>query len=137
MNFEDEDPFDGIANINKKAYDDGFIEGEISGKKEAIKQGFKTGQQIAFKVGLELGQYYGACEMFIINHSDSTEQQRSGKLAAQINEMISNFKMSNCHEPDFENNLNLIRDKYKQFCSLTHSKSPLGEMKKQSSHINF
>jgi len=137
MNFEDEDPFEGIANINKKAYDDGFAEGEISGKKEAIKQGFKTGQQIAFKVGVELGQYFGTCEMFIINNSDSTEQQRGIKLATQINEMISNFEMSDGHDPQFEANLNLIRDKYKQFCSLTHSKSPLSEIKKQSSHINF
>lgn len=137
MSFEDEDPFEGIANINKNAYDDGFAEGEISGKKEAIKQGFKTGQQIAFKVGVELGQYFGTCEMFIMNHSDSTEQQRGVKLATQINEMITTFEMSNCHDPQFEANLNLIRDKYKQFCSLTHSKSPLNEIKKQSSHINF
>jgi hypothetical protein len=137
MSFENEDPFKGIEHINKNAYDDGYSEGEISGKKEAIKQGFKTGQQIAFKVGVELGQYFGTCEMFLTNHSDLKEQQRGIKLAMQINEMISTFEMSNCQDSQFEANLNTIRNKYKQFCSLTHSRSPLDDLKKQSPHINF
>ena len=32
------DPFDEISQLNTKAYNDGFAEGEISGKKTAFEQ---------------------------------------------------------------------------------------------------
>lgn len=120
-----DDPFDQISTLNSKAYDEGFAEGEISGKKDAYKKGFKVGQETSFNLANELGQYYGQCELYEISHRNDEEPntKKYTKIAAQVCELIDKFDLLDCHNDNFTSNLNHIRDKYKQFCSLTTSRS--------------
>ena len=120
------DPFDEISRLNTKAYKEGFSEGEISGKKTAFEQGFKIGQNASFSILSELGFYSGQCELYQIENKNELEnisKLNSLKLAAQICQLIDSFDMANCHSDQFASNLSHLRDKYKQFCSITNSKN--------------
>ena len=134
------DPFDEIFRLNSKAYDDGFAEGEISGKKAAFEQGFQIGKNTSFSVLNELGQYSGQCEIYQLENKNELENAAkitSIKLATQICQLIDNFDISNCHSDQFATNLNHIRDKYKQFCSLTNTKNSFGSSSSNLSKLNF
>jgi hypothetical protein len=135
---DDEDPFEAIANLNTKAYDAGYKEGAIAGKKEAIRTGFNIGKTTSFNIASELGHYYGLCDLYRKEHTereDSSSQhgqadsnspgsdERIIKLASQICELIEKFDLVNCHEDNFSSDLSHIRDKIKQFCSLTKYKN--------------
>ncbi len=117
-----EDPFEKIATIQTQAYDEGFAEGEFTGKKTAFLQGLKTGQKVAFDIVCELGQYYGHCAIYLRQNQD-IENERNVKLASQICELLEKFDFVDCHNEKFPGSLALIRDKYTKFCSLTNTKN--------------
>jgi hypothetical protein len=126
MNYED-DLFDSINNLSANAYTAGCIEGEKNGKKAALFEGFKTGLRISIGINSELGYYYGVCENFTkLNQpvsSPSSSELKSFNLSCQIRDIISKIDISNPHNDVLINDLNQIRDKFKQFCSLTNFKS--------------
>ena len=117
------DPLDNIARIQTTAYNDGFKEGEHSGKKEAYLHGFKTGQKIAFNVANEMGQYHGACEMYSKQNLESSSNEKILKLAVQICDLIGKFDVTDCHGENFVGILRLIRDTFNKFCSLTGTRN--------------
>jgi hypothetical protein len=143
-NFGEDDPFESIVSINSKAYADGFDEGTMSGKRAAIVSGFKIGKQTALNIGGEVGQYQGVCEMFLIQHqrqSDDTasplKSEKHVKLASQLLELIQNFDLIDCHNDSFAPTLTQIRDKFKQFCSITNSKNYVVEQDISRAKLNF
>lgn len=119
------DPLDEISNLNKIAYDEGYKEGEEKGKQAAVLNGFQIGKQMSFGITKELGQYYGTMLSYKINNGASVigSEQKSFKLAEQLCELIEEFDYTDCHGEQFNFKLSHIRDKYKQFCSLTNLKS--------------
>jgi hypothetical protein len=143
MNDDDQDPFEAITSLNTKAYDAGYKEGTIAGKKEAIRTGFGIGKTTSFNIASELGHYYGLCDLYRKEHDEKTSNhetldtssnaqaevgspntdERVVKLASQICELIEKFDLVNCHEDSFSADLGHIRDKIKQFCSLTKYKN--------------
>lgn len=116
-----DDPFEEINNLNASSYDEGYKEGILNGKKEAILQGFKIGKNTCINLAKELGSIYGACQLFKHQNKNQSEE-KCFKVAGQICELIEKFDVTNCHSDSFSNEINLIKDKYKQFCSLTNSR---------------
>ena len=118
----EQDPFEELADLNTKAYNSGFKEGIISGKKEAISKGFAVGRTTSLKIANELGHYYGICNLYRLNESEvinnNNINEKVLKLANQLCELIEKFNLVECHTENFLNELNIIRDKIKLFCSL-------------------
>jgi len=117
------DPLENVNGLQTNAYTQGFNEGELSGKKEAFLQGFKTGQKIAFSVANEIGQYHGACEIYSKQNSLTESNEKILKLAEQICDLINKFDVIDCHNENFLGSLKLIRDKFNKFCSLTGTRN--------------
>lgn len=130
-----EDPFDGISNIHQKAYEKGYDEGKIAGRNAAMKQGFNIGITTAFKIGSELGEFYSTCELYQLEHETTKHNERALNLSRQICELIDNFDMLDCHKDDFGTTISSIKDKYKQFCSITSTKPD--PKKNNLSHLSF
>lgn len=118
-----DDPFESISTIQTRAYNEGFAEGEFSGKKTAFLQGLKMGQKVAFDVACEIGQYHGACAVYLKQNKEDSQNEKSLKLASQICDFVDKFDFVDCHNEKFPGSLALIRDKYTKFCSLTHTKN--------------
>jgi hypothetical protein len=114
------DIFDEISQLNTLAYNEGLKEGEEAGQKQAQLEGFRIGKKMSFNISKEIGYYYGAMQAFKIN---TKEENKHVKLVEQISNLIEEFNYADCHSDQFETKLNHIRDKYKQFCSLTGTKS--------------
>ena len=136
------DLFDSINNLTTNNYNEGFIEGQKCGSKAAIAEGFRTGVRISMSINTELGYYTSICELFI-NEAKKKEgsQLRAINLANQICELISKVDILNPHDA-----LDHIRDKFKQFCSLTNFKSDFKKsvtdpstlsMRAQAMRLNF
>lgn len=127
-----EDPFEELANLNSKAYDEGFREGEIDGKKSAVTNGFKIGKAMAFGVAKDLGECQEICSLYLQNQLGNNESkqeasstnvtEKCSKLSKQILELIDRFDLEDCHSETFQSNYNFIKDKFKQFCSLANVK---------------
>jgi hypothetical protein len=144
MHDDNDDPFDGINNMNSNAYSNGFAEGTVMGERAAFVAGFKIGKETAFNIGGEVGQYTGACEAFLLNHQSPAEattspskNERHIKLATQLLELIRSFDLVDCHADAFVPTLTQIRDKYKQFCSLTSSRNYVVEQDLSKTKLNF
>lgn len=133
MKFAD-DPFDAISNLNIDSYNAGFREGVLNGKKLALTQGFNVGIQTSFKIAKEIGNIYGTCSLYKQQQVEQNSEKVI-KLAQQICDLIEAFDITDCHRDSFESNMNLIKDKFKQFCSLTNTKSV--NLKTDSRHLNF
>ena len=112
----DTDIFDEISQLNQHAYNEGFREGEEAGQKQAQLQGFQIGKKMSLDISKEMGHYYGAMQAFKIN---TKNENKHVKLADLICKLIDEFNFADCHSDQFESKLNHIRDKFKQFCSLT------------------
>lgn len=134
MSSIDLDPFEEIANLNSKAYDEGYNEGMLDGQKAAYTTGFKIGKSMAFAVGKELGECYEMCSNYLKQNSTETSSQssdsstnnindKSTRLAAQIVQLIDKFDYGACHSEHFQTQFSFIKDKFKQFCSLANLRS--------------
>ncbi len=137
QNSENDDPFDSISSMNSKAYSNGYTEGIIMGKRAALVEGFKIGKNTALNLGNEIGQYYSCCLLYKnkqhqLSNNVNQDEIKQIKLAAQIVEMIENFDLNDCHNEKFPIYLNQIRDKFKQFCSLTSVKNYVASRDKTS-----
>lgn len=139
----DFDPFEELSNLNTKAYDEGYREGTVDGQKTAFINGFKIGKTMAFAVGKELGECYEICRNYLDEHAaaatttiqqtttstdsgsspQTTSKDKSIRLANQIVELIDKFDYGACHADNFQTSFNFIKDKFKQFCSLTNVRS--------------
>ena len=115
-----DDLFDGVSSAQNVKYEEGFAEGERNGKKTAFVNGMKIGQNSAFSLCYEMGHYLGACEFYLENGNPESSD-KGFKLAKQISEQICSFDLTDCHNESFILRLNLIRGKFKQFCSITNT----------------
>ena len=142
-----DDPFEVLCNLDARAYESGFAEGTLHGKKEAIERGFKAGVNTAFKVAGELGYYRSLCQLVSDGHSNinptpvtasPSHSDKLAKLSAHICELIDAFNLVDCHNEQFSIQLANIRDKFKQFCSLANIKHPLHKSQAGvSEHLTF
>lgn len=94
------------------------------GKRQAKVTGLKAGQNIAIQINSEFGYYFGICEAYNQKRIQ-TNDQRIISLASQICDLISKVDISNSQNEQLENELNRVRDKFKQFCSLTNVRNML------------
>ena len=147
----DDDPFDSINDLNKNAYESGFKEGLLEGKRAAVRTGFQMGQKVAFNLLNEMGQYYSACELYQLENGAEAQAPETGesgsaktganskafKLAGQICELVNKLNMLDCHHESFMPNVEHIRDKYKQFCSLTGAKNIFSKQHLTSVKLSF
>lgn len=134
-----DDPFDEISNLNTSSYNEGYTEGVLSGKRGAIVQGFKMGIKTSFSIAQEIGNCYGACQLYKRQNAtdQSSQSEKLVKLASQICELVEKFDLNDCHSETFSNNLNLIKDKFKQFCSLANIKNVCSKQESSVSKLNF
>lgn len=134
-----DDAFDELANLNQKSYEEGYEEGRKDGEKEAYESGYEMGKKMALAVGKELGEYYRLSRSFesSTNQHDTLEStpDKSGKLARQIIDLIDRFDFEDCHNEQFEAKFNTIRDKFKQLCSLTNTRSSFNSPKNNNENL--
>lgn len=129
-----DDPFEAISNLSSDNYKCGFDEGVLNGKKIALTHGFKIGIQTSFKIAKDIGNIYATCSLYK-NQTIFDINDKKSKLAIQICNLIDCFDFINCQSDSFESNINLIKDKFKQFCSLTNTKNQ--HLKNSQNHLTF
>jgi hypothetical protein len=129
LNLADDDPFDSLNNITSDAYKRGYDEGLANGEKAALLQGAHMGVKIALEMTKELGYYFGVCETYLkSNKTDGTQANAEIKactIATHICDYINRIDMNDSQYEHLFSDLKTVRDKFKQFCSLTNFTSDL------------
>jgi hypothetical protein len=123
----DDDPFDILNNMTSDAYKKGYDEGLLSGERAARLQGAKMGIKLSLEMTKELGYYFGICEIYLKLNKTKQDQInteiRARTIASQLCEHINRINMNDSQYANLFTDLKFVRDKFRQFCSLTNFKS--------------
>ncbi|XP_048193179.1 protein LTO1 homolog, partial [Perognathus longimembris pacificus] len=98
-----------------EGYREGYEEGSTLGRIEGRQYGTVHGA----RVGSEIGCYQGfALAWKCLLHSGGTERDRKVKVAEALIGMIENFPYEDATYDQLHQDLDSIRGKFKQLCSL-------------------
>ncbi|XP_062973448.1 protein LTO1 homolog [Elgaria multicarinata webbii] len=124
------DAFDAIVMAETRFHGEGYQEGYTEGIHAGVIEGRQYGLQQGASVGLEIGSYLGfAVTWQRLLHNGSDEKHRKKiKVLESLIEMIQKFPREDSIYDKLQEDLENIRGRFKQVCSLLHipSDSRLG-----------
>ncbi|KAF6104608.1 LTO1 maturation factor of ABCE1 [Phyllostomus discolor] len=116
-----EDPFDAIVMADDRFRGEGYQEGYEEGSSLGIIEGKRHGTLYGAKVGSEVGCYQGfalAWRCLLHSHAAVEKDSRKMRVLESLIGMIEKFPY---HDPTYarlHEDLDRIRGKFKQLCSL-------------------
>ncbi|KAJ7344586.1 hypothetical protein JRQ81_000536 [Phrynocephalus forsythii] len=122
MEDDEPDAFDAIVMAETKFHGEGYQEGYEEGICAGAIEGRQYGVQQGAIIGLEIGSYLGFAVTWKRLLSEGSDEKHSKKIKVleSLIQMIQNFP---CEDPVYENlqeDLEKIRGRFKQACSLLH-----------------
>ncbi|XP_078580303.1 protein LTO1 homolog [Branchiostoma floridae x Branchiostoma japonicum] len=122
--------FDDIFLAEEKFQNQGYQEGFELGKKAGIEEGRVMGISQGRSVGSEIGFYHGfACSWKVILESDSSKGPRALKAVDALLELIWRIPIRNNEYPTLTEDMDRIRAKFRQVCSLLGVSPDFGNTK--------
>jgi flagellar biosynthesis/type III secretory pathway protein FliH len=156
---EEDDILDNVTNLGSVAFDKGFNEGKINGKRAALFEGFRMGQMSALRFSSEMAHYLTVCELYlnrflseslILNNkinttsptTDNNNETKVDRIARTIVTTVYNIiDKIHIQDDDFVQQVDAVRDKFKTFAALTKIKNfndaTTATPKKTKSSIDF
>ncbi|XP_027045680.1 protein LTO1 homolog [Pocillopora damicornis] len=121
MAYRDEidDGFDAVVFLEERCYEEGHKRGYQDGLLKGMEEGRELGMVKGSEVGGEVGFYLGFVSLWLeILNETPDPKQRHIKLLETLREMISSLPINDVTSEELFVNLEKIRAKYKQLCSL-------------------
>lgn len=117
---KDQDPFDAIVMADDRYHGEGYQEGYEEGSSLGIMEGRQCGTLHGAQIGSEIGCYQGfAFAWRGLLHSRATEKDsKKLKVLDSLIKMIQQFPYDDPTYTDLHDDLERIRGKFKQLCSL-------------------
>ncbi|XP_069865830.1 protein LTO1 homolog isoform X2 [Dipodomys merriami] len=116
---ERQDMFDAIVMADERFHGEGYREGYEEGSTLGRIEGRQYGTVHGARVGSEIGCYQGfALAWKCLLHSGSAGRDRKVKVAEALIGMIENFPYEDATYDKLHEDLDSIRGKFKQLCSL-------------------
>ncbi|XP_003909473.1 protein LTO1 homolog [Papio anubis] len=115
-----QDIFDSIVMADERFHGEGYREGYEEGSSLGVMEGRQHGTLHGAKIGSEIGCYQGfAFAWKCLLHSCTTEKDsRKMKVLESLIGMIQKFPYDDPTYDKLHEDLDKIRGKFKQFCSL-------------------
>ncbi|KAL9984753.1 hypothetical protein ACROYT_G007086 [Oculina patagonica] len=121
MAFRDEidDAFDAVVFLEERCFEGGYKEGYQDGKLKGLQEGRHLGLIKGCEVGGEVGFYLGFVSMWLEILQESPDaKQRCVKLLETMKRKILAIPVNDVTNEELFVNLENIRAKFKQLCSL-------------------
>nr|XP_056707754.1 protein LTO1 homolog [Euleptes europaea] len=122
------------ARFHGEGYQEGYVEGTHAGTIEGRQYGIQQGA----KIGLEIGSYLGFSMTWLgllHKHSDDKHSKKIKVLESLI-ELIQKFPHQNPTYDRLQEDLDRIRGRFKQVCSLLHVSSDF-RLSREGSALSF
>ncbi|XP_078000430.1 protein LTO1 homolog [Glandiceps talaboti] len=132
--------FDKIVYAEERYQEAGFNEGYSDGKLKGLQEGQKLGKQKAQEIASEIGFYQGFITTWrmILQRDESTSNSRKLKVLESVHTLLEQFPLNDVHCKNFFEDLNKIRAKFKQVCSLLNVTLKFeGEPRKDKPVLSF
>ncbi|XP_066299704.1 protein LTO1 homolog [Branchiostoma lanceolatum] len=122
--------FDDIFLAEEKFQNQGYQEGFELGKQAGIEEGHVMGISQGRSMGSEIGFYHGfACSWKVILERDSSKGPRALKAVDALLELIWRIPIRNAEYGGLTEDLDRIRAKFRQVCSLLGVSPDFGNTK--------
>nr|XP_044993778.1 protein LTO1 homolog isoform X6 [Jaculus jaculus] len=114
-----QDMFDAIVMADERFHGEGFQEGYEEGSSLGILEGRQYGTEHGARIASEIGCYQGfALAWKCLLHSSAGEKDRKMKVVEALIGMIEKFPYDDPTYDKLHEDLDKIRGKFKQLCSL-------------------
>ncbi|KAH0620819.1 hypothetical protein JD844_021611 [Phrynosoma platyrhinos] len=119
---DEADVFEAIVMAETRFHGEGYQEGYAEGIHAGIIEGRQYGVQQGAHIGLEIGSYLGFAVTWkkLLHTSSDEKHSKKTKVLESLIEIIEKFP---CEDPVYERlqeDLEKIRGRFKQACSLLH-----------------
>ncbi|XP_013388078.1 oral cancer-overexpressed protein 1-like [Lingula anatina] len=115
--------FDDIALAENKFQSEGFTEGLQTGRTQGYNEGYMLGKEKGADMATEIGFYDGYTGVMKSLIEESTnEKTRKLKALESLQDMIQSFPLRDPSYERLHSDLEKIRAKFKQVCSLLNVK---------------
>ncbi|XP_047372587.1 protein LTO1 homolog isoform X4 [Sciurus carolinensis] len=132
-----QDMFDAIVMADERFHGEGYQEGYKEGSCLGRIEGRQHGALHGAKIGSEIGCYQGfAFAWKHLLHSDASERDRKMKVLEALIGMIQKFPYDDPAYDRLHEDLERIRGKFKQLCSLLNVQ-PDFKMSAEGSGLSF
>ncbi|XP_005384306.1 PREDICTED: oral cancer-overexpressed protein 1 isoform X2 [Chinchilla lanigera] len=116
---ESQDMFDAIVMADERFHGEGYQEGYEEGSSLGIIEGRQYGTLHGARIGSEIGCYQGFALVWkCLLHSCASDKDRKMKVLESLIGMIQKFPYDDPTYDKLHEDLDKIRGKFKQFCSL-------------------
>ncbi|XP_054828148.1 protein LTO1 homolog [Eublepharis macularius] len=132
------DAFDAIVMAEARFHGEGYQEGYVEGTHAGVIEGRQYGIQQGAKIGLEIGSYLGFSMTWLRllqKHSDDKHSKKIKVLESLI-ETIQRFPHQDPTYDSLQEDLERMRGKFKQVCSLLHVPSDF-RLSREGSALSF
>ncbi|XP_014670025.1 PREDICTED: oral cancer-overexpressed protein 1-like [Priapulus caudatus] len=118
--------FDNILLGEDRSQQVGYSEGYQQGLAQGYRDGFTAGKKQGIIIGKKVGYIHGFAISYLTlfetisfdDEKDRSKHRRKIKALCDLIEMVDNFPLSDLQYDSFFEDLEKIRAKYKQVCSL-------------------
>uniref|UniRef100_A0A8D0BBE5 Essential protein Yae1 N-terminal domain-containing protein n=1 Tax=Salvator merianae TaxID=96440 RepID=A0A8D0BBE5_SALMN len=119
---DEQDTFDAIVMAEARFHSEGYQEGYSEGTRLGVIEGRQYGVQQGANIGVEIGSYLGFAVTWLkLFHKDSDKKHsKKVKVLESLIEMIQKFPCENPVYDNLQEDLDKIRGRFKQVCSLMH-----------------
>ncbi|XP_063145667.1 protein LTO1 homolog [Candoia aspera] len=121
------DAFDAIVMAETRFHGEGYREGYAEGIHAGVMEGRQYGVQQGASIGSEVGSYLGFAVMWqqLLWKTSDEKYSKKIKVLELLIEMIQNFPLDDPVYGKLQDDLEKIRGRFKQVCSLLHIPSDL------------
>ncbi|XP_066467669.1 protein LTO1 homolog isoform X1 [Tiliqua scincoides] len=121
------DAFDAIVMAEERFHGEGYQEGYTEGAQSGVIEGRQYGIQQGVNIGLEIGSYLGFAMTWQKLLCKCTDEKHSKKMKIleSLIKMIQEFPHEDPVYDKLQEDLEKIRGRFKQVCSLLHIPSDL------------
>lgn len=115
-----QDLFDAVVMADERFHEEGYQEGYADGSDLGLEEGRQLGMAQGARIGSEIGCYRGfACAWRCLLDSGAPEKDsRKRKVLEALMEMIQTFPYDDPTYEKLHEDLDRIRGKFRQLCSL-------------------
>ncbi|XP_032081243.1 protein LTO1 homolog [Thamnophis elegans] len=124
---EESDAFDAIVMAETRFHGEGYQDGYAEGVHAGAVEGRQHGLQQGARIGSEIGSYLGFALTWqqLLQKTSDEKCSKKLKVLEQLIEMIQNFPLEDPVYDKLQDDLEKIRGRFKQICSLLHIPSDL------------
>uniref|UniRef100_A0A8C5WV89 Essential protein Yae1 N-terminal domain-containing protein n=1 Tax=Laticauda laticaudata TaxID=8630 RepID=A0A8C5WV89_LATLA len=121
------DAFDAIVMAETRFHGEGYQDGYAEGAQAGIVEGKQHGIQQGARIGSEIGSYLGFALTWqqLLQKTSDEKCSKKIKVLEQLIEMIHKFPLEDPVYDKLQDDLEKIRGRFKQICSLLHIPSDL------------